>query len=71
MSTSRRGRSLNEAAHKRAAESHNGSAPSGAKPGRRRNLNMAAHKLGYWPVSSTLPRTMVEKPVRGDIRNGK
>jgi KUP system potassium uptake protein len=57
VSTSRR-RSLNEAAHKQAAESRNGSAPSGGKPGARRNLNMAAHKLGYWPVTSTLPRTM-------------
>ena len=56
MSTPRR--SLNEAAHKRAAETRNGSAPNGGKPGARRNLNMAAHKLGYWPVSSTLPRTM-------------
>jgi KUP system potassium uptake protein len=58
VSTSRHRRSLNEAAHKQAAESRNDSAPSGGRPGARRNLNMAAHKLGYWPVTSTLPRTM-------------
>jgi KUP system potassium uptake protein len=51
-------RSLHEAAHKQAAEPRNGASSAGPKPGARRNLNMAAHKLGYWPVSSTLPRTM-------------
>ncbi len=56
MSTPHR-RSLHEAAHKLAAETRNGAAPPGAKPGQRRNLNMAAHKLGYWPVASALPHT--------------
>jgi KUP system potassium uptake protein len=48
VSTPQRRRSLHEAAHK--AEVTNGAGPD-AKPGGRRNFNMAAHKLGYWPVA--------------------
>jgi KUP system potassium uptake protein len=52
-----RRRSLHEAAHKLEPERRNGAGAPGGKPAARRNLNMAAHKLGYWPVSSTLPMT--------------
>jgi len=58
VSSPPRRRSLHEAAHKLDPETLNGAGAPGGKPGARRNLNMAAHKLGYWPVSSTLPRTM-------------
>jgi KUP system potassium uptake protein len=50
-------RSLHEAAHKLGAETANGDARPGSKPGARQNLNMAAHKLGYWPVSPAPRRT--------------
>jgi KUP system potassium uptake protein len=50
-------RSLNEAAHKQAPETRNGAARPGAKPGARQNFNMAAHKLGYWPVAPAPSRS--------------
>ena len=57
MSPPPRRRSLHEAAHKLEPERRDGAGALGGKPAARRNLNMAAHKLGYWPVSSTLPMT--------------
>ena len=57
MNTPHRRRSLHEAAHKLGPDKSNGAGASEASSGKPRNLNMAAHKLGYWPVSSTLPRT--------------
>src|SRR5262249_32673792 len=46
-----RRRSLHEAAHKLDPERRSDAASNGAKPSGRRNLNMAAHKLGYWPTT--------------------
>jgi KUP system potassium uptake protein len=57
VGTPHRRRSLHEAAHKLGPETRDGSARPGAKPGARQNFNMAAHKLGYWPVAPAPPRS--------------
>jgi KUP system potassium uptake protein len=62
MSTPHRRRSLHEAAHK--APELKGASENGAKPGGRRNFNMAAHKLGYWPVAPTPVRNADSAHVR-------
>ena len=51
MSSAHGGRSLHEAAHKGAAAREAGPAPNGV----RQTLNMAAHKLSYWPVRPVQP----------------
>jgi KUP system potassium uptake protein len=63
VSTPRRRRSLHESAHK-APEAGNGSEEAAAKPGGRRNFNMAAHKLGYWPVAPRPRRNADSEEVR-------
>jgi len=62
MSASHRRRSLHEAAHK-APDARNGDSAPVAKPGPRRNFNMAAHKLGYWPVAPAPQRNAVRSSI--------
>ncbi len=63
MSTPPRRRSLHEAAHK-APDLKKGADGAGSKPGGRRNFNMAAHKLGYWPVAPAPVRNADSAQVR-------